>query len=42
VAFTSLGDRIQLKGKADGFEILTVDGYVTPHKEKSDSGNARG
>jgi adenylate cyclase len=28
VKFTSLGDKIKLKGKADGFEILTVDGYA--------------
>ncbi|MDR0905658.1 MAG: adenylate/guanylate cyclase domain-containing protein [Oscillospiraceae bacterium] len=28
VRFTSLGDSIKLKGKAEGFEILTVDGLV--------------
>lgn len=26
--FTSLGDSIKLKGKADGFEVLTLDGLV--------------
>ena len=28
-AYTSLGDRIRLKGKAEGFEVLTLDRLIT-------------
>ncbi|MEG0397040.1 MAG: adenylate/guanylate cyclase domain-containing protein, partial [Oscillospiraceae bacterium] len=28
VRFTTLGDSIKLKGKAEGFEILKVDGML--------------
>ena len=37
--FTSLGDTIKLKGKADGFEILTLDSLEEPENggDKADA-----
>lgn len=35
ISVTSLGDRIKLKGKADGFEILVLDGLAEIHDSQS-------